>query len=117
MKKLLFGLALLFVVGCSNAEAVEETTTQEVKEMQVYLGEGVFLVITNEPCTKFVDPRGESIQLNYAYALNSKTGEKITGCFTHYQDIIEIQLSDDHEENVFYSYKVNADNFKPRITL
>lgn len=104
MKKLIALLALL----PSLAWAVPET-----KEMFVSLEPNVQLVITNAPCTTYKAP--EHIQLNYAYAVNLDTGDKVGGCFTHSGDVIQIELRD--ENNNYYSYKIHADKFAVRPNL
>lgn len=63
------------------------------------------LVITNQPCEKWHD---DKITLYYAYALNTVTGEKITGCWQG-GEVIRMELSDDRG-NLFH-YNIFADNF------
>jgi len=86
---------------------------KEVREMFLPIEPTVQIVITNQPCTKF--KAAETVQLNYAYAINTETGDTVTGCFTHEGDIIHIELVDD--KGNFYSYKKPADLFLPRPNL
>jgi hypothetical protein len=104
MKKFIVLLALL----PSLAFAVEP-----LKEMFVQLDPQAQIVITNAPCKLY--NASENVQLNYAYAINIETGEKVEGCFTHHKDIIQIELKDD--KNNFYSYKIHSDNFQVRPNL
>jgi len=104
MKNLLFTLLLVSpMVGA----------TPEIKEVYTQLDETVQIVLTNAPCTKWEAP--PYVQLNHAYAVNTKTGDRVVGCFTHEGDIIHIELVD--EKNFFYSYKIHADKFILRPTL
>lgn len=107
MKKILLALALLLSSTFSAA------SDREVKEMFVSLEPNVQLVITNAPCQMFKAP--ETVQLNFAYAVNIDTGDKVEGCFTHSGDIIQIELRDD--ANNFYSYKVHSNKFQQRPNL
>lgn len=85
---------------------------QEVKEVYTDYAENVQIVLTNQPCLKW---KTENLQLNYAYAVKTDTGEKITGCFTHDVTHIIIQLSDDDKKH--YEFRINPDAFKPRATM
>lgn len=82
-------------------------------EVFVSIEPTVQLVLVNAPCEKF--KAAEHVQLNYAYAINIETGDKVDGCFTHVGDIIQIELVD--ENGNFYSYKVHANLFLPRPNL
>ena len=106
MKPILKVLALS-LLGISSAYA------GDTKEMYVQLEPQIQLVISNAECKKWKDTKG--IQLNYAYAVNLANGEQITGCWTHKNNTIIIELSDDLKN--FYSYKVHADNFLIRPGL
>ena len=56
-------------------------------------------------------------QLNYAYAVETSTGQKITGCFTHDDKHIIVVLTDDEDKTKHYDFKINPDAFQPRATL
>ena len=104
MKRLLLATALLTSLSAM---------AQDTKEVYVQLDRNVQLVLSNGECKKWkADP---SVQLNYAYAVNIETGDKVDGCFTHEGDVIHVELSD--EKNDMYSYKIKADNFMPRPSL
>lgn len=104
MKRLLLATALL-----SSLSAM----AQDTKEVYVQLDRNVQLILSNAECKKW--PPVEGLQLNYAYAVNIETGDKVDGCFTHEGDIIHVELAD--EKNDLYSYKIKADNFMPRPSL
>ena len=104
MKRLLLATALL---SSLSAYAVPD-----VKEVYAQIDETTQIILSNQPCLKWKEP---SIQLNFAYAKNVKTGEQVTGCFTHEGDVIHVELAD--EKNDLYSYKIKADNFMPRPSL
>lgn len=104
MKRLLLATALL-----SSLSAM----AQDTKEVYVQLDRNVQLVLSSAECKKWkAEP---SVQLNYAYAVNIETGDKVDGCFTHEGDVIHVELAD--EKNDLYSYKIKADNFMPRPSL
>lgn len=108
LEHIFVGLALLTFACFAKA--------QEVLEMFVSLEPTVQVVITNQPCKKFTVNDG--VQLNYAYAINIETGERVEGCFTHLGDVIQVELVDDAGDvPEFYHYKINADNFQKRPNL
>ena len=96
------------LISCQPANA------QEIKEMYAQLNEDAILVISNAECVKWKAPDG--YQLNFAYALNTKTKEVVSGCFTHEGDNIIVQLADE-ESKTHFEYKVHADKFKVRASL
>lgn len=105
MKRLLLATALLTSLSAMAAA--------EPKEVYVQLDRNVQLVLSSAECKKWkAEP---NVQLNYAYAVNIETGDKVDGCFTHEADVIHVELSD--EANNMYSYKIKADNFMPRPSL
>lgn len=104
MKRLLLATALL---SSLSAYAVPD-----VKEVYAQIDETTQIILSNQPCLKWKEP---SIQLNFAYAKNVKTGEQVTGCFTHEGDVIVIELSDD--ANNMYHYRLKADHFMPKPSL
>lgn len=87
---------------------------KDVKEVYVDYAENVQIILTNQPCIKWDTPR--DVQLNYAYAVNLKTKDTITGCYTHDDKYIIIQLSD-AESKKHYEFKINPDAFKLRSSL
>lgn len=103
MKRILLATALLTSLSAM---------AQEPKEVYAQIDETTQIVLSNQPCLKWKEP---SIQLNFAYAKNIKTGEMVTGCFTHEGDVIVIELSDD--DNNMYHYRLKADHFMPRPSL
>jgi hypothetical protein len=103
MKKLILLLALL----STNALA------RDVKEMYLQYAEDVQIVLTNEPCPL---PKTGNYQLNFAYAVNTRTQERITGCFTHDDNYIIVQLTDSTNKK-HYEFKLNPDVFQLRPTL
>ncbi len=86
---------------------------QETKEVYTQYTEDVQIVLTNQPCEKW---KVDNMQLNHAYAVNTTTKERITGCFTHDSTHIIIQLSDD-ENKKHYEFRINPDAFQPRATM
>lgn len=86
----------------------------DLKEMYVDYAENVQVIITNQPCVKWDTPK--DMQLNYAYAVNLKTKDTITGCYTHDVKHIIIQLTD-VENKKHYEFKINPEAFKLRTTL
>lgn len=104
MKRILLATALLTSLSAM---------AQEPREVYVQLDRNVQLVLSSAECKKWKADAG--VQLNYAYAVNIETGDKVDGCFTHEGDVIHVELSD--EKNDMYSYKIKADNFMPRPTL
>lgn len=107
MKNLLLALLTIFPLIASASD-------RELKEVYVQLDPKVQIVLTNAPCKLWTAP--ETVQLNLAYAQNMETGDKVFGCFTHIQDVIQIELVDE-ETKAFYSYKIEAQHFLPRPTL
>jgi hypothetical protein len=105
MKRILAVLAVVYAGSISAAE--------QPKEVYVQLDHQVQLVLTNGECMKWKADAG--YQLNYAYAVNLQTGDKVDGCFSHEGDVIHVELAD--ESNNLYSYKIKADNFIPRPSL
>lgn len=101
-------LAMAVLLSATTALAAAEP-----KEMYVQLDRSVQLVISSAECKKW--PPVEGLQLNYAYAVNIETGDKVDGCFSHENDIIHVELAD--EKNDLYSYKIKADNFIVRPAL
>jgi hypothetical protein len=106
MKTILKVLALSFI-GITSVYA------DDTKEMYVPLEPQIQLVISNAECKKW--KATQNVQLNYAYAVNLANGEQITGCWTHKNNSIIIELTDDLKN--FYSYKINADHFLIRPAL
>lgn len=104
MKTLLLSLVLLFSASAMAADDYKEVYAQYAENVQV--------VLTNQPCLKY---EANGVQLNYAYAVKTDTGEKVTGCFTHDDKFIIIQLSDDDGKH--YEFRINPDSFQPRSTL
>lgn len=86
---------------------------EPLREVYTQYAENVQIVLTNQPCVKWETPEG--VQLNYAYAVKTDTGAKVTGCFTHDDKHIIIQLSDDAKNH--YEFKISPDAFKPRSNI
>lgn len=103
-------LALTLLVTSLFAQASD----RELKEVYVSLEPTIQLVLTNLPCKLFTAP--ETVQLNFAYAQNMETGDKVSGCFTHVGDIIQVELVDPSTKE-FYEYKIHADKFQLRPNL
>ena len=91
------------------------TAAPELKEVYAQLDGNTQIVLTNQSCLKWETPEG--MQLNYAYGLDTASGYKITGCFTHEANDIIIELSDDGGENKMYHFKLKADRFILRPTI
>ena len=87
---------------------------KDVKEVYVDYAENVQIILTNQPCVKWDTPT--DVQLNYAYAVNLKTKDTITGCYTHDDKYIIIQLTD-AENKKHYEFKINPDAFKLKSAL
>lgn len=87
---------------------------EEIKEVYVQMNPEVQIVLTNAPCNFFSVPT--DVKLNLAYAHNINTGDKVTGCFSHEGDTIQIELIDPETKSLF-SYRIKADNFQPRPGL
>lgn len=87
---------------------------KDVKEVYVDYAENVQIILTNQPCVKWDTPT--DVQLNYAYAVNLKTKDTITGCYTHDDKYIIIQLTDT-ENKKHYEFKINPEAFKVKSSL
>ena len=87
----------------------------EPLEMFVNMGEGVQIVITDQPCEKWTKTQ-TGMDLHYAYAVNNNTGEKVTGCYGHDDLTIYIELVDEVTKNI-YTYHIKADNFVNKLNV
>lgn len=103
--------SILFVGLVSNTLSAY---ADDIKEMYVDYAENIQVIITNQPCIKWDTPK--DMQLNYAYAVNLKNKDTITGCYTHDNKHIIIQLTD-VENKKHYEFKINSDAFKLRSSL
>jgi hypothetical protein len=102
-----------YILSVAILLATTAALAAEPKEVYVQMDRSVQLVLSSAECKKW--PPVEGLQLNYAYAVNIETGDKVDGCFSHEGDVIHVELSD--EKNDLYSYKIKADNFMPRPAL
>jgi hypothetical protein len=105
MKKLITAILMAFSL---TAIAVEQ-----VKSAYIQIERNVKIVITNQPCEKFVTD--EKLILGAAYAINTDTGDTVTGCFTVQDGSVYIELSDGAKNH--YTYKYEASQFQPTETL
>jgi len=109
IKKLMVTTLVTFgLFSCNPAYSADP------KEMYVQLNEEAILVITDGECIKWKAENG--VQLNFAYAMNIKTKETVTGCFTHEGDNIIVQLTDEDIQD-HYEYRINANKFKVKASL
>lgn len=110
MKKYLLGLLLLISTASHADDALPI-----LKEAYIQYDRTVQIVISNKECVKWKPEAG--VQLNYAYAINTETGETITGCFTHDSKHIIIELTDDVDGKKHYHFEFEPQLFQPRATL
>ena len=106
--------SILLVGLAANTIPAYAKDVKDVKEVYVDYAENVQIILTSQPCIKWDTPDG--VQLNYAYAVNLKTKDTITGCYTHDDKYIIIQLTD-AENKKHYEFKINPDAFKVKSSL
>jgi hypothetical protein len=108
------GITLSVILLVGVASNTIPAYAEELKEMYVDYAQDVQIVITNKPCIKWETPK--DVQLNYAYAVNLKNKDMITGCYTHDDKNIIIQLTDESNKK-HYEFKITPEAFKSRSTL
>lgn len=106
MKKLLTVLLLTFSSTVFSGEQVQSAYHQ--------VEHNVKIVITNQPCEKFVS--SPELPLGFAYAINTDTADTVTGCFASVGTKIHIELTSEDGKS-FYEYNYDAHDFEPSETL
>jgi hypothetical protein len=106
MKKLLTVLLLTFSSSVFSGEQVQSAYHQVERNVKI--------VITNQPCEKFVST--PELPLGFAYAINTDTADTVTGCFASVGTKIHIELSDQGGTS-FYTYDYDASEFQPSESL
>jgi hypothetical protein len=106
MKKLLAALLLTYSSVSFSAPQVESAYHQVKRNVKI--------VITNQPCEKFVSTA--ELPLGFAYAINTDTADTVTGCFASVGTKIHIELTDETGTS-HYSYDYDVSEFQPSETL
>jgi Na+-transporting NADH:ubiquinone oxidoreductase subunit NqrC len=106
MKKLLAVLAIIFSSTASAQDKVQSAYHQVERNVKI--------VITNQPCEKFVS--SPELPLGFAYAINTDTADTVTGCFASEGTKIHIELTSEDGKS-YYEYNYDARQFQPSENL
>jgi hypothetical protein len=101
-------IAIALLAFSTVAQAAEPKVASAYHQIE----RNVKIVITNQPCEKFK----AEVPLGAAYAINTDTGDTVTGCYALQNRVVYIELSDDENKN-HYTYKYDVEVFQPTETM
>lgn len=100
-------MKLLLAIATS---AILTANAEPPKQMTAEITKGVFITLTNEPCTMYEMPK--DVFLWQASGEDKTVNETATGCFQLEDDMVIINLVNDKNGNE-YGYVLKQALFKP----